>query len=252
MNRIDISCVCVTHGRPYLVEEALESFRRQTMKDNVELLIVNDCPEHQLRCRLPGVRIINLRHPITDLAAKFNWAVKEAAGEWVAWWEDDDISLPHRLEYSASMASMHNVDYWKQCKAWNWNHGRIDSLGHNLYFGNSFFKRDLYLNSGGATPGGWADATAHDNMRETARTRFAEEDPNLDDVYWVYCWGGRCFHDSGGGEQDSLTRFRRFRTATLNDPRFTAGIVELEPRWQQDYCKLVNEAVAAGIGHHQV
>ena len=62
-----ISCVCPTHGRGHLLDEAVESYRRQTLREpgTTELLLFNDCPEQPLVAPpdMPDVRVINLAEP---------------------------------------------------------------------------------------------------------------------------------------------------------------------------------------------
>ena len=58
-----VSCICPTYNRPpshkYLVEEAIESFLRQTYP-NKEMVVVNDCPGQDLLCDAPDVRVVNV------------------------------------------------------------------------------------------------------------------------------------------------------------------------------------------------
>ena len=121
MEKPGISCVCVTHGRPWLLEEAIESFNMQYYAGDAELLIVNDCPEQELRMAedVDNITIMNLSEPITNLSTKFNIAVQAASYNLIAWWEDDDISLPHRL--ISSEAKIGDKAGYKQGRSWFWH-----------------------------------------------------------------------------------------------------------------------------------
>ena len=55
-----VSCLCLTYGRPTLLEEAIESFIRQQWDGPKELIVLNDHPEQELLYQYDEVRIINL------------------------------------------------------------------------------------------------------------------------------------------------------------------------------------------------
>jgi glycosyltransferase involved in cell wall biosynthesis len=239
-----ITCVCPTHGRAHIIGEAVESFLRQDYDGDAELLIVNDCPEQPLECDAHGVRVINLPWPIPDAAAKFNESVRLADGDLIAWWEDDDISLPHRLRRSLFELQFGAVRYVKPSKAFAWTDGRIVGHNENLFFGGSMFRRDYFFQCGGSNPGEWADATAHDNM--VKGHSFCIPDLSTVDTWFVYRWGGPVHHDSGTGEQDASKRFADFRARTLAHRKFRPGLQRIEPRWRMDY----TAQVAEFIGRH--
>jgi len=95
-----ISALLLTRypARAAMLETALVAFRAQTFRD-AEVVIVNDGAP--LVCALPQARVLNLkrgRHP--TLGALRNVGLREARGEWIAVWDDDDISLPTRLAES--------------------------------------------------------------------------------------------------------------------------------------------------------
>lgn len=240
-----ISCVCPTHGRAHVIGEAVESFRRQTYGGDMEMLILNDCPEQPLSCDVPGVRIINLSEPIPDASLKFNRAVEEADGGLIAWWEDDDISLPDRVAMGFSTLRRLYEDYGtmyiKYAKAFLWNGGKIESHSENLFFGGGMFFRSHWIRRGGATHGDWPDKSAHDNMEPRRVT--IENTPT--GTHFIYRWGGPVHHDSGAGIQDGATRFRQFRERTLSHPRFRPGPQHIIPAWRRDYVAEVQKWIEA-------
>lgn len=231
-----ITCLCPTHGRAHLVEEAVESYLRQwPCGVETELLIVNDCPEQTLRCDAPGVRIINLPEPITDLSAKFNTAVELASGDWIAWWEDDDISLPFRLRNTIRDCDDHgDLSYFKQEFAFVWHDGDVRDFTGNLFFGNSTFRRDYFGLVGGAQLGHPADASAHRRMMDAGGKCCIQKcEPR--DAFWIYRWGGtNGAHDSSVAGTNA-DRFAAFRARTLASPHFVPGEVVLNPHWKHDY-----------------
>jgi glycosyltransferase involved in cell wall biosynthesis len=108
-----ISAICPTFNRiskrKHLLEEAIESFLRQDYP-NKELILVNDAPGQVLVCDKPGVRIFNLSERFKTLGEKYNWAINACDGELICSFEDDDISLPHRLSFSAEQ--IEDYDYY--------------------------------------------------------------------------------------------------------------------------------------------
>ena len=55
-----VSCMCLTYGRPHLLEEAIESFLRQDYQGQKELIVLNDLPQEELLFNHPEVHIINV------------------------------------------------------------------------------------------------------------------------------------------------------------------------------------------------
>lgn len=241
-----ITCVCPTHGRAHIIGEAVESFLRQTYRGDKELLILNDCPEQPLECDAQGVRIINLPEPIPDASAKFNRAVEEAGYGVCAWWEDDDISLPGRLDGIARMITESKAAYVKPARAFMWQEGRVTGHNENLFFGGCAFNRGYWLDAGGSKPGQWPDASAHDAMMAGGNGAVFANSPA--DTFFVYRWGGPVHHDSGTGEQDAAKRFAMFRERTLNHRKFRPGLQRINPHWRMDYAAQAAQWVADHAG----
>lgn len=93
-----VTCIMPTYNRRPFVPLALECFRLQSYP-NRELIIVDDGsdPVEDLACREPGVRYIPLTRRMS-VGAKRNLACREARGEIIAHWDDDDWYGPSRLD----------------------------------------------------------------------------------------------------------------------------------------------------------
>lgn len=243
-----ISCFCVTHGRPHVLEEAIESYRRQTFKGPTEMVILNDCPEQPLiePDDAPGVRVINLPAPVEDLSLKYDMCCVLCRGRWLAFWDDDDISLPFRLEFSLRRCEEKKLSLFKQHLAWFWNSGEITDFPGNLFMGSSLFTRDFYLASGRPPAGSIPDVTAWVQMT-TAAKDWVNEDPKPEEAFFIYRWAGVGFHCSGGNES-MVERHRLMRQWLLADPSFKRGPWKLRPHWNQDYVALVTDAIKKGVG----
>ncbi|QDV17105.1 putative glycosyl transferase [Gimesia panareensis] len=112
-----ISCVMPTYGRPEYLHESLEMFLSQDY-ENKELLIVNDCPGQTIIGEYPQVRIINCKKRFHSLGEKRNFAIQEAAGNWIAVWDDDDIYLPWRLSFTMQEISEFQTPLYRPASFW--------------------------------------------------------------------------------------------------------------------------------------
>lgn len=243
-----ITCLCYTHGRAHIIGESVECFLRQENcgVDN-ELLIVNDCPEQPLKFSHPKVKILNI--PLCkSVCEKFNTSVELADGDFIAIWEDDDISLPWRLKRSVKLSENLKNNY-KQSNAWFWNNKNIRGLSENLFFGNSFFKKSDWFEGGGAAPNGYPDASGHQSIVNSVNKRkgvYTVEKAKPEDVFLVYRWGGiEVVHDSGFGVENnnSEERMKKFREKTLSNPLFKEGLQEIKPFWEFDYTEQAKNAI---------
>lgn len=97
-----VSCLMVTRDRPDLARRAVHCFRRQSYP-NRELVILDDGGDDALEnwCRGLGdatIRFLRVPSEGKTLGELRNRSVESAAGEYVAQWDDDDLSAPKRLE----------------------------------------------------------------------------------------------------------------------------------------------------------
>lgn len=248
-----ITCLCLTHGRPYLVNEALESFLRQDPVPGVEteMLIVNDCAEQTLVYKHPRVRIVNLDRQITNMSQKLNQAVcYYVASSHVAMWEDDDISLPYRIRQSVRTVETNLHRPFRLIRAWYAENNVIRSRPCNLFFGSAMFERVDFMDAGGADLNGWMDKSAWENM--TKRIGTVGVDPTPQQTYFIYRWGGPGVHDSAPkgllSRATNEERARVFHDNTVSSPLFVPGEIELEPYWQHDYTRMAETAIQDGKG----
>lgn len=97
-----ISCVIPTKNRSGLLSEAIKSIVNQTYKD-WELIIVDDGSTdntYEVCKDFSDIdsRIKYFKNPGKGGAAARNYGISKSAGEYIAFLDDDDISLPHRFE----------------------------------------------------------------------------------------------------------------------------------------------------------
>lgn len=97
-----ISCIIPTYNRANLLREAIESTLRQTYP-RWELVIVDDQSTDGTKAVVESYverdsRIKYFLNPRKGLNAARNYGLAKAKGEYIAFLDDDDISLPHRFE----------------------------------------------------------------------------------------------------------------------------------------------------------
>lgn len=239
-----VSCICMTYNRApdhlWLVEEAIASFLRQTYPRK-ELVVINDCPAQELVCDAPGVRVINVPERYPTLGHKHNAAVRFAKGDLIAPWDDDDISLPWRLERSVELLGA--ADLLNPRRYWF-----LDGNGlhrdHETGVGHitSIFTRDAWEAVGGyPTISLGVDAEMDRRLREW-RDRAIDPmlgDPPLlpEEWFYVYRWGVSPQHLSANGDPALYAEIGALPTVP--------GRFVLRPHWREDYVARTRSALLA-------
>ena len=219
MSRPFVSCLMPTYNRgwrdPLTVGEAVYWFLRQDYTGPRELVVLVDAPGAFLHLELSeplpvgcDVRVVNYNRRFPNLAEKFDECVKLAAGSILMPWEDDDISLPHRI--SQTVEELEHCHYWNPKGAFFQN-GKAapltlcspDSVHHNA----SGFTRMAWATVGGyAATAGWGnkqDAWFDRELRRKVDTREGRLTPER--MSYVYRWGfsDKFLHLSGHSNPDA-------------------------------------------------
>ena len=100
-----ISCLCVTHNKPQMLKRAIECFKNQSY-ENKQLIIVYeefDTLTHEfinVQKFDNNIKVIRISSSIDKLSLGElrNISVKQADGEYVCQWDDDDWFDPDRLK----------------------------------------------------------------------------------------------------------------------------------------------------------
>jgi glycosyltransferase involved in cell wall biosynthesis len=228
-----VSCLCPTFGRAdsqlYLLEEAVESFRRQTY-DNCELLILNDCPNQRLVCNVRGVRVVNLSYRIKTLGDKYNVMVELSRGDLLMPWEDDDISLPNRVAQAVEHIAGHG--YWNPQETWYWDQaGLHHDHSHGVCHNASIFTRMAWQAAKYESTSGAQDAMIDSKLKHVARV--AEPFPAKSPSHWqyIYRWGVSNYHLSGN----------MHAWEDYGKQEHRKGIFEIRPQWQKEYQEICKE-----------
>lgn len=101
MNEL-VSCVVPSYNRAHLLKEAIESTIAQTYQ-NWEMIIVDDkSPDNTAEVAqsyaAQDPRVKYFLNPEKGVSSARNYGIQMSKGQYIAFLDDDDISLPHRFE----------------------------------------------------------------------------------------------------------------------------------------------------------
>lgn len=241
-----ISCLMPTFNRypslTFLVNEAIESFLRQTYTD-CELLICNDTPGQSIVFDNPRVRIFNLPYRLPTLSDKLQYLIDNAHGDIYCRWDDDDISLPWRLEYSMQKLRQQNKIEWRAANHWYSEANIIKQ--ETKYPGNThvmaLFTRAALVAIGGQYPekaSGWEDQRFNELLNKAGYTGQGEL-VDVEDIYYIYRWSTGSQHLSGvgGGPTGLQSHYDR-----LGQQQIVSAEYRVTPFWRIDYVKAARQA----------
>lgn len=226
-----ISCIMPTYGKlpdkMHLLEEAVHSFLLQDYP-NKELLILNDCPGQEIVCNESNVTVFNHDARMDSVGRKRAFLVEMAQGELIAPWDDDDISLPHRL--TLSFNRLGDYDYFNPRSYWFLNAGYLQYEQRTGYAHNcSLFRVSAYHKSGGYPFNNVDDADMDRKLRLCSN--IIEGPLSPEDGIYIYRWG-IAEHISGNPDVDA--GYRR-----LGERKWQKGTFTLKPRWLNNYSEMV-------------
>lgn len=114
-----VSCLCATHGRFKVLQEAVSCFCAQDYQEK-ELIILNN-HEVPIVCDLPGVRVIN-DEKYDTLGDCRNRLLELAGGYYIRTWDDDDLYLPWAISQGVERFPQDDsIDIWQPERSWSWH-----------------------------------------------------------------------------------------------------------------------------------
>jgi glycosyltransferase involved in cell wall biosynthesis len=230
-----VSCLCLTYGRPRLLEEAIESFLRQTWSGPKELIVLNDHPDQELVFEHRDVVVVNRKARLQSLGDKRNLSVELARYRYLLPWDDDDIHLPWRIE--ETMQGLRGRHFFKCARVWQSSQGRLDDQVQDddfAYHAAAAYSRHAFEQIGGYTKiNGGEDQAFERAIRRgrTTRRYWRIVRLPLERVFYLYRRQHGLYHASG---IDDLGDIR---------PDVERGACQLRPHWDQDYCAEVSRLI---------
>lgn len=249
-----VSAMCLTYGRPQLLEEAIESFLRQDYNGPKELVILNDRSDQMLVFDHPEVRIINVFGRFRTVGEKRNACAALCKHDLLFVWDDDDIYLPWRLSISVCRLDA-TRGFYKSSRAWVLNDDKLSGPATNGFHSGSCFCRTLFDKVKGYPHIGsgqdWGIEHAFDELVSPPK-----DDRSLkeEDLYYIYRWEGTgSYHLSGFGRDEGQSvagneKVADFVDRELKCGRMLTGTINISPHWRKDYEALIASALRAYRG----
>jgi len=247
-----ISALCITYGRPHLLEEAIESFLKQDY-ENKELIIVNDLAGQTLIYDdHPQIKVFNFKERFPTLGEKRNKAIELSKGEILISWDDDDIMLPWRLSQVAKEFNANpDLGYFKPGRAWFLKDG-----GH-LDFpsdGVGFVTVPAWNREAITSIGGYSKINVGEDADLDARLKSSLDPKNVkittcsdDECSFIYGWRSDSFHISGWGFDKNGESSGMEKSENYIKSKPIQSTVVLRPHWKKDYLKLVTDSIKIKI-----
>lgn len=223
-----ISVLTITYKRHKLLEEAIESFLKQELPPECEMVIINDNPDVDYVFDHPNVRIINHKERFPSISAKLEWGYKQCKYDYIYRLDDDDLLTPWALKsVKIDIDTNPGFEIYR-------------SEGMYFFLNNKFEKQSSNINNGNVYTKAYFD-----------RIKFPDKSGNEDDditfhhnarIYesklkhtMIYRWGMGTFHISGLGIQPNQVILDHADRVLDN----TKGIINLHPHFNNDYYKQI-------------
>jgi len=250
-----VSCICLTYGRPQVLEEAIYSFLLQDYPGRKELLVLNDYVEQTLLFDHPEVQVINCPRRFHTVGEKMNAAVALASYDLLFVWDDDDIYLPHRLRFSVEHFDPQK-GFFKPNQAWFWQNGQLSGLGKNSVFhvGSCWSRRLFDGVRGYPAEGTGYDLVFEQRLAKTFPGSIKTNKIRPEEIYYIYRWGGTgSYHMSGfghykAGENVGHAQVESFVQQRAKRGEIRQGDIPLQPHWKSNYRQLVAGYLATLAG----
>ena len=238
-----ISGMCLTYGRPALLEEAIQCFLDQKCDVPIELVIFNTCQYQKLELnpsvKADNIRIINCDKRPESLGYSRNIATELALGRHILIHDDDDLYLPNHYQNFANHFDGND---------WLWMSAQFYSLGNEIKEitggGQNVvaFTKDAW-----AKVGKYANLNCGEDRDFVGRLTKAYQGSKIglapEEVSFIYRWGLGNFHVSGLGddEKQKVNAWKRAEIDFLNRVRLRkekVGKIVLNPHLKRDYVSM--------------
>jgi len=241
--------MCLTYGRTHVLEEAIESFLRQNYQGEKELIILNDFDQQNLIFKHPQVKIINIPQRFHTVGEKRSACAALCSHDILLVWDDDDIYLPHRIDFTIKKMLSNKKYYYffKPIKAFVMNNNKIINTSYNIFHSGSGWRRELYdAVRGYAHMGSGQDLEIelafekYDISKKQNYTDIKDEE-----IYYIYRWAGtETFHLSGfekdkEGQKPGNKKVQEYIERKIQNSNIKIGDIELFPKWNLDYSQIV-------------
>lgn len=197
------------------------------------MILINDTPGQPIDYTHPDVRVVNLAERCGSLGEKLNIAIGMARGEVIVRWDDDDISLPWRLERCVELATEQHNPLWYATAHGHWYYRQPNLLWSGRLMASCWFSRDAWKHVGGFPLMGVGEDQKYEQRLQRAGVQMLAVPVEAADAYYLYRWNDGSTHVSGLGPNGYDVRGRE---------RIVSKSWSPQPAWSHDYVALAREA----------
>lgn len=224
-----ISVLTLTYKRHHLLEEAIESFLRQDIPYEKEMLVLNDNKDVNYVFDHPQVKIINHKERFPSLSDKLKWGFSQCKFEHVYRLDDDDLLTPTGLLTTCEdILENPGYDVYRASSFYffmnNVYDGTTSSINNGNVYSKKYLDRIVWPTS---SIGEDADITFHHNAKIY---ESKGKKPTM-----IYRWGMSTFHISGGGVRPSSEALRQADEAFDSIGGNITGTLLLNPHFKEEY-----------------
>lgn len=134
-----LTVLTLTYQRHHLLEEALQSFLLQDIRD-CEMIILNDSPDVEYVFNHPKVRIINLKERFKTIGEKLEYGFLNS-GKYIYRLDDDDLLATDALKVTKEMIKKNpNFDVYHPKEAFYYLNNEFKGMMENTNTGNTYKK----------------------------------------------------------------------------------------------------------------
>jgi hypothetical protein len=227
-----ITVLTLTYQRHHLLEEAIESYLRQSFSGDSEMLIINDCDSVKYVYNdNPNVRIINTTR-FSSIWEKLKFGISQAKYEYVYRLDDDDLLSPWAIKNSCEDI-IQNPDYdvYRSNGHYFFCHNKFEGISDNVNNGNIYTKKYIEnINHVMENVSGNEDSIMTFNFEANIYMSPRTEKT------MIYRWGMGTYHISGMGLKTNEEILKK--TDSLVIPE--SGVVYLNPNFKENYFEELN------------
>lgn len=224
-----ISVLTLTYKRHHLLEEAIESFLRQELPPQCEMVIINDNAEVHYKLDHPNVRIINHKERFSSIGAKLEWGYKQCKYNYIYRLDDDDLLTPWALANTAQdILENPTYDIYRSDGMWLFENNKYVGKSSNVNNGNVYTKIFLDGIKFPLTSFGEDVTITHYSGGRIYQSKLP--------YTMIYRWGMNTSHISGLGEMSNEDiNEKADEILNYTSKGIVKGIVQLEPKFLNDY-----------------
>lgn len=219
-----ISVLTLTYKRHHLLEEAIESFLKQELPPESEMVIINDNPDVDYIFDNPRVKIINHKERFPSISAKLEWGYKQCKYDYIYRLDDDDLLAPWALKNAKiDIETNPGFDMYRSQGMYFFVNNIYEKESSNINNGNIYTKSYLDRIK-------WPDTSSGEDADITFHHNGTIYESKLKHTM-IYRWGMGTFHISGLGIQPNQVILDHADRVLDN----TTGDIHLNPHFKNNY-----------------